>query len=80
MLHACALYCRKAPIGIEHASCLTIQLTRILTFGAALCSFVSQLCVCVCVCVCMCVFTKCVFTRFQVASNCMFCFVCECRC
>ena len=51
MLHACALYCRKAPIGVGHASCLTSQLTKILTFGATLCSFVLQLCVCVCVCV-----------------------------
>ena len=25
---------RKVPIGVEHASCLAIQLTRILTFGA----------------------------------------------
>ena len=49
------LYCRKAPIGVEHASCLTIQLTRNLIFGAALSSFVLQARVRVCVCVCVCV-------------------------
>ena len=58
MLHACALCGRKAPIGVEHAACLTIQTTRTLTFGAALCSFVLQSFVCVCVCVCV---SECLF-------------------
>ena len=50
--HPClSRYCRKAPIGGEHAlSCLTFQLPRILTLG----NHVVPVClaiVCVCVCV-----------------------------
>ena len=44
MLHVCALDCKKAPTGVEDASCLTTQLTRNLTFGAALCSSLMQSC------------------------------------
>jgi hypothetical protein len=49
-LPACPRYCRKAPIGHEHAlSCFTIQLTRILTLG----NRVVPVCLAiVCVCVC----------------------------
>ena len=37
VLHACPH--RKAPIGIEHAlSCLTVQLTRTLTFAPGFCA------------------------------------------
>ena len=50
-LHACPY--TKVPIGVEHAlSCLTVQLTRSLTFGVALClSVCLQLWVWVCGCV-----------------------------
>ena len=42
--------CRKAPIGVDHAlSCLTVQLTRNLTFGPGVvllvCLFANRVCV-----------------------------------
>ena len=45
-------YCRKAPIGGKHTlSCLTFQLTRILTLGNRVVPVcVAIVCVCVCVC------------------------------
>ena len=43
LLRACP--CRKAPIGIEHALCLTVPLTRILTLRARFVLVCLQLCV-----------------------------------
>ena len=44
---------RKAPVGVEHAFCVPIQLTRSLAFGACVVLF-WQSCVCMCVCVTTC--------------------------
>ena len=43
LLRACP--CRKAPIGIEHALCLTVPLTRILTLRARFVLVCLRLCV-----------------------------------
>ena len=45
MSSACALCCRKAPIGVERdaSSCSTIHVTRFLAFDDVVCSLLLQL-------------------------------------
>ena len=66
---------RKAPIGVEHACCLTP------TDEDSHSATIVVLCfaiVCVCVCVCMCLLTRPVLTRRPRYSNPLFLCVCVC--